>query len=255
MKIKPSYLLGLALLFLILTVSELTMFTSEFQKTCEGEECPVERHPDNWTLGDWSKFEAEVGGTDIANTYLKCGGVYDCNNFHVRRLADEIEAGGADTPKKFIDATARKVHSMIYYQYDGGNAQCGETASSLVKRFYDNGFVTGNCVDYTAVMVAVLRTRGIPARQVAGCVDIHSYCNPFALSPQDLRFGFGQTELGSQEFGHSYVHVWTPEYGFVLSDPTVGKTLSKCVGYKDVIYAGGNNFQYCFIPTYAEQCI
>lgn len=237
---------------------------------CVDGECVESSYDEDWALSSWSRYDEAVSGKPEFDPYLECAGVFDCNNILVSQLVDEInEKYKPSNPKAFINAASRHVNEMISYEYSGGASQCGEKASDLISKYQSNLFVRGNCVDYSTVMVAVLRDNGVPARQVAGCVDVSGFCNRLAITPQELKLGLGvcgdgvcgprENErlcpvdcgeaLASEGYAHAWLEAYTPELGFQVVDPTVDTGLASCVGYDRKDDSGLLQRQQCYLPV------
>jgi hypothetical protein len=215
---------------------------------CSADEDAITCVDDCSLLSDWAQLRKTVASSDELQTYTECVGAFDCDNSEVQNLAERIGIlYNTKTPKDYVDAVNDYVFGYIDYQFNGGSRQCGETASSLINEKVDDGIVYGNCVDYSTLSVALLRSKGIPARQVGGCVSsIQLYCKPFAITPESLRHG-GMNE--EQPLAHAWGEVFVDsDIGWTLIDPTVGMTTSKCVGYNR-ISASLSSEQMCYLPV------
>jgi hypothetical protein len=230
-------------------------YSSSTQTVCgQGMRCEEGRCVSGTpVLTNWGEFLQEIQGNNQVNDYLRCGGVFDCDNKIVKELADEIIAAyNVNSPREYVDAVSDYIHGYINYRLDGGDRQCGETTSQLINKKVNYGIVYGNCEDYSVMMVALLRAKGIPARQLGGCIShIEFYCKPFAIAPGDgLRYG-GLND--NQPLAHAYLEVWGGvDAGWVLADPTMGSGLSKCVGYYtvDTQTGGAGSIEpICYLPT------
>jgi transglutaminase-like putative cysteine protease len=81
----------------------------------------------------------------------------------------------------------------------------------------------GVCQDFAHLMIACLRSRGLPARYVSGYLRTHNA---------------GSTQLVGADASHAWVSIWTPPYGWIELDPTNG-----CfVGVDHVSVAWGRDF-------------
>jgi transglutaminase-like putative cysteine protease len=84
----------------------------------------------------------------------------------------------------------------------------------------------GVCQDFAHLMIACLRSRGLPARYVSG------YLRTNARAGED-----GETLVGA-DASHAWVSVWSPPFGWIDFDPTNG-----CfAGMDHVAVAWGRDF-------------
>ena len=83
----------------------------------------------------------------------------------------------------------------------------------------------GVCQDFAHLMIACLRSRGLPARYVSGYLRTHA--------PEE-----GEDRLVGDGASHAWVSVWSPPYGWMEFDPTNG-----CfAGMDHVAIAWGRDF-------------
>jgi len=69
----------------------------------------------------------------------------------------------------------------------------------------------GVCQDFAHLMIACLRSRGLPARYVSGYLRTNA---PAGVNEQKKLVGDGAS--------HAWVSVWSPPYGWIEFDPTNG---------------------------------
>lgn len=161
----------------------------------------------------------------------------------IDKLAKEVEATNPKTPLEAIRTLTRLIGNKIAYVY-GGVVQCGENSDTILNRG------TGNCVDYSTVMIATLR-RGfdipsvgrvkIPVRQVAGCVSGFKTWGAVEYKPEDDKAG-----LLGEILGHSWVEIWVGKDRFVMADPTTNTALARSWwGYHKTMEVKG--VQECYI--------
>jgi len=201
-----------------------------------------------FALSSWDTLWQQIETEPQLKEYLKCGGVFDCDNENIKNLAERIYLEyNVVTPRDYVKAVNTYVGQFIDYKANGGSSQCGESASDLLAEYNKDGIVYGNCVDYSTLAVTLLRVRGIPAREAAGCVNVNLFCRPFAAIPGAFRAG----NLNSQQvLAHAYGQVWLDkETGWATIDPTQGNVvdISKCIGYNTMV-TSENNVQTCYIP-------
>jgi len=209
-----------------------------------GEDC----FKDCGSISSWDKYTKAVSESKEALSYLDESKYYDYNSEEIKKIIASIEANpNLKTPYDFFKYSTQYLYSNFHYIT--GGVSCPESASTSLKR------KTGNCVDFSVIQIAILRAKGIPARQVEGCVS-HDYwgCKPFALFAEPdleeriLRAGNINDE---QPLGHSWIEVWTPDKGWITADPTVGDWISKhCIGYHKISHS--KNKEKCYIDNYDE---
>src|SRR4029078_10699234 len=68
----------------------------------------------------------------------------------------------------------------------------------------------GVCQDFAHLMIACLRSRGLPARYVSGYLRTNA-------SPESSE---GEKQLVGDGASHAWVSVWSPPYGWIEFDPT-----------------------------------
>jgi transglutaminase-like putative cysteine protease len=113
-------------------------------------------------------------------------------------LVADSEVVGDGSARGFAEAAARLIHERFTYKPGATHVHsslqdCLETRS-------------GVCQDFSHLLLAVLRLRGLPARYVSGY-----------LVPR----GASERVIGGQA-SHAWVQVYIPELGWIGLDPTVG---------------------------------
>jgi transglutaminase-like putative cysteine protease len=138
--------------------------------------------------------------------YTKSENFIEANDPHIMQLADQI-AGEEKNPYLI----ARKV-----YEYVIRTARYELVGKGLLgaKALLGNGY--GECGDYSALLIALLRAEGIPARPVVGY---------WAIS------GLEQT--------HVWAEFYLEDVGWVPVDPTIGQQSPS----KEAYYFGGMDNQ------------
>lgn len=216
---------------------------------CEGGICKLSANGTSGILSSWEALQAEVQANTELQSYLYCGGVFDCDNPLIKSMAQDIMTKySVKTPRDYMDATATEVYDFISYRLSGGDSQCGEKSSELIQKKITNNVVYGNCVDYSALQTSLLRAQGIPARQSGGCLTGEFSCIPFAISPPLLeRYGSMNSD---QVLAHSYTQVYLgSSVGWAISDATLGTTIAKCSGYLTLSPGSSNSgIETCYLP-------
>lgn len=126
---------------------------------------------------------------------------------------------------------AKKIFDFVnmYMTYDYSEANKGALNALTTGK--------GTCEDYTDLMVAMLRSEGIPARAAYG----------YWLGSDDI------TASGSDitNFRHSWVEFYLPDYGWIFAEPTVDYKVNGQKAPADTYFAnyldGGH-----FVQTYAD---
>jgi transglutaminase-like putative cysteine protease len=72
----------------------------------------------------------------------------------------------------------------------------------------------GVCQDFAHLMIACLRSRGLPARYVSGYLRTHA--------PSEADGAAGEKRLVGDGASHAWVSVWSPRFGWIEFDPTNG---------------------------------
>ncbi len=93
----------------------------------------------------------------------------------------------------------------------------------------------GDCSEFSSLMVALLRTVGIPARKVLGISLVDE--DPSSQTPKyDLEVGDVWSYSTDEDNipGHAWVQYYIPEIGWVSADPTWGNSLYQ-TGQLDVL--------------------
>jgi len=119
----------------------------------------------------------------------------------VRALADSLTA---DLPGRYDRVAA--IQGWFHTQF-GYTMELPRTARETSLEYFLFQRMEGHCEYFSSAMVMLLRTLGIPARQVNGF-----------LGGDWNEFGGYLAVTGNQ--AHSWVEVWFPEHGWVPFDPT-----------------------------------
>lgn len=105
-------------------------------------------------------------------------------------------------PGRGVLDLSREIMERIYreFKYDPGATDTGTPLEAVMAQ------KAGVCQDFAHVMIAALRSVGVPARYVSGYLE--------TLPPP------GQKKLQGADASHAWVEVWTPESGWTGFDPT-----------------------------------
>jgi transglutaminase-like putative cysteine protease len=121
-----------------------------------------------------------------------------------------VNASKATTILQLVRENYDFVINHLDYSYDKLESNSNVRSGALAAY---NG-VDSVCMEYSDLMIALLRAQGVPARAVVG------FGNDPTGSENNIRAG----ELLKQEIGHQWVQVWIPEYGWYSVDPTWGES-------------------------------
>lgn len=102
------------------------------------------------------------------------------------------------------EALSTKLHQDITYA--PGETSIATSATEVVETR------RGVCQDFAHLMIACLRSRGLPARYVSGYLRTHS---PGDVEQSDRK-------MVGDAASHAWVSVWSPPYGWIEFDPTNG---------------------------------
>lgn len=100
------------------------------------------------------------------------------------------------------EALSTKLHKDIRY-VPGATSISTSATEVLEKR-------RGVCQDFAHLMIACLRSRGLPARYVSGYLRTNA------------RAGENGEQLVGADASHAWVAVWSPPFGWIEFDPTNG---------------------------------
>jgi transglutaminase-like putative cysteine protease len=101
------------------------------------------------------------------------------------------------------EALTAKLHADITYA--PGETGIGTSATEVIETR------RGVCQDFAHLMIACLRSRGLPARYVSGYLRTNT--------PES---GDDEKRLVGDGASHAWVAVWSPPYGWIEFDPTNG---------------------------------
>jgi transglutaminase-like putative cysteine protease len=103
---------------------------------------------------------------------------------------------------KCAEALSTKLHEDI--RYVPGVTGISTSATEVLEKR------RGVCQDFAHLMIACLRSRGLPARYVSGYLRTNA------------TIGEGAEKLVGDNASHAWVSVWSPPFGWIEFDPTNG---------------------------------
>ena len=209
-----------------------------------GEDC----FKDCGSISSWDKYTKSVSEIEGIEQYLKSSKYYDYNNPTIKKLIADVEAKyNPTTPYEYMKYSTE--YLLYTFDYVWGGVDCPETAETALNRG------TGNCVDFSVILISMMRAKGIPARQVEGCVSHDKWqCQPYSLfgrmDMEEIKLRAGNINE-QQPLGHSWVEIYTPDEGWKTADPTVGDWISeRCIGYHKISHS--INEEQCYIKNYDD---
>jgi transglutaminase-like putative cysteine protease len=136
-------------------------------------------------------------------------------------LIQEAEAAAPDdTVLSFSETASHQVHTR--FRYEKGATQVKSTVvDALIAG-------AGVCQDFAHLLIAMLRTRGIPARYVSGYLVPRRTAEP----------GASVEEVIGGQASHAWVEAYIPGLGWTPLDPT----LDKPVGIQHIRLAYGRDY-------------
>jgi transglutaminase-like putative cysteine protease len=126
----------------------------------------------------------------------------------VASLADEAEAAAGGSAAAFARAATTLIHSR--YRYEKGATHVQSSITDVLSTG------AGVCQDFTHLLLAMLRIRGLPARYVSGYLVPCSTAEPGASIEQ---------VIGGQA-SHAWAEVYIPGWGWSGLDPTLGQEVT-----------------------------
>lgn len=135
-------------------------------------------------------------------------------------LARQAEARSDGTVRGFAESASGLIHELFTYK-PGATHVHSSVLDSLKTR-------AGVCQDFSHLLIAVLRQRGVPARYVSG------YLLPRQAA--DAR-GIMENVIGGQA-SHAWVQAYIPETGWIGLDPTAGEFVEE----RHIVVARGRDY-------------
>jgi transglutaminase-like putative cysteine protease len=138
----------------------------------------------------------------------------------IGEMANEVEARGDGTVRGFADAAVELIHERFTYK-PGATHVHSSVEDSL-------STLAGVCQDFSHLLIAVLRQRGIPCRYVSGyLVPKHSSEARSAM----------ENVIGGQA-SHAWVQAYIPDAGWIGLDPTAGEFAEE----RHIVIARGRDY-------------
>jgi transglutaminase-like putative cysteine protease len=170
-----------------------------------------------------------------------------CITPKVRELAQEAvddEKNPYLQADRIVKFVMRKVHYKILDFERGRGIQCLLDYPVKDEKTGDE-YYQGCCSQISALIIALCRAVGIPARAVYGCKGWNPGREEADLKPLfDFETGLSPTGLAcTQHFGHMWPHVWTeiyiPNYGWIPVDGNKVRPIDN----KWVIFSKGRDIE------------
>lgn len=135
-------------------------------------------------------------------------------------LARQAEVRSDGTVRGFAESASGLIHELFTYK-PGATHVHSSVLDSLKTR-------AGVCQDFSHLLIALLRQRGVPARYVSG------YLLPRQAA--DAR-GIMENVIGGQA-SHAWVQAYIPETGWIGLDPTAGEFVEE----RHIVVARGRDY-------------
>jgi transglutaminase-like putative cysteine protease len=139
----------------------------------------------------------------------------------IAEMGNEVERLSDGTVRGFAEAAASLIHERFTYKPGATHVH------SSVEDSLETG--AGVCQDFSHILIALLRQRGIPSRYVSG------YLVPKQSS--DARPAM-ENVIGGQA-SHAWVQAYLPDYGWIGLDPTAG---GEFAGERHILVARGRDY-------------
>jgi len=149
----------------------------------------------------------------------------------IRELAQEA-IGGETNPylqaKRIIKFVRKKMRFKILDFERGRGIDC-LLAYPVVNKKKGKEYYEGSCTQFTALMVAMCRAVGIPARSVSGYVgwnpggDANDAKARYPFETKLSPAGLAATQFHGGLGGHMWGEFLIPNYGWIPTDPMLGK--------------------------------
>ncbi len=162
--------------------------------------------PDNLTLDDYDK------NSNLYQFYTSYQPNLEINDTDIINTAQSI-TDGKSSLNEMIEAIYLYVVKNL--QYTVLSIPIGAAAALSTK--------SGDCSEYSSLMVALLRTIGIPSRKVLGI----SLVNDELMPKYEAEVGdvWSYSTEANNIPGHAWVQYYIPNMGWVSADPTWGNSL------------------------------
>ncbi len=165
--------------------------------------------PDNITLGQYNT------GTQFYQNYTKAYPYLEVNDPGIQSKASELTEG--------VDSIAEMIENIYFFVVKNMSyTQMSGSFSKGAKWALEN--LEGDCSEFSSLMIALLRSAGIPARKALGIGLVEGDASaPNLLT--DIRVGTDWTYNNSNMPAHAWVQYFIPSIGWVTADPTWGQAL------------------------------
>jgi transglutaminase-like putative cysteine protease len=135
-------------------------------------------------------------------------------------LANEVEALCDGTIRGFADAASALIHDQFTYK-PGSTHVHSSVQDCLTTR-------EGVCQDFSHLLIAVLRQRGLPSRYVSG----------YLVPPRTAEARSAMENIIGGQASHAWVQAYIPDTGWVGLDPTAGEFVDE----RHIVIARGRDY-------------
>lgn len=138
----------------------------------------------------------------------------------IAEMAGEVEALSDGTVRGFAEAASSLIHERFTYK-PGATHVHSSVEDSLVTR-------AGVCQDFSHILIAVLRQRGIPSRYVSG----------YLVPKQSADARSANENVIGGHASHAWVQAYLPDAGWIGLDPTAGEFVEE----RHILVARGRDY-------------
>ncbi len=146
-------------------------------------------------------------GDEIHNLYNVSEQYYDCTDPDLISAANSCGITDEDNPLEKAQKISIWVTNYLNYPDPDAVVPVQEIGASLA---YDTE--TGDCSEFSSLMITLLRIHGIPARKMTGyLVSLYSNFAPYV--------GYSTTFTYPNFLGHAWVEYYIPNLGWIACEP------------------------------------
>lgn len=175
----------------------------------------IELKAHSWEIPDNITLESYDISSSFYKKYTSALPYTEVNDSNIKSIADEILESSTNVVEIAENAYLKVVDLLDYQLVEGA-------AKGALQALLDGN---GDCSEYSSLLVAILRSAGIPARKVLGYALVDgdiSASNPKYNMQVDDQFHYSIKE--SNIPAHAWVQFYIPNLGWISVDPTWGES-------------------------------
>jgi transglutaminase-like putative cysteine protease len=182
-------------------------------------------HPPSYFVREVPLSEMDARQTTLKDEFFEFMSPSDyCPRLtEIEPLLQEVELRCEGTVRGFMTAAEKLIHERFKYQKGATHVH-----SSIADCIASSA---GVCQDFSHLLIAMLRQRGIPARYVSG----------YLIPSPAVHSGGGRAAMedviGGQA-SHAWVQAHIPDFGWIGLDPTVGQFAEE----RHIVIARGRDY-------------